>query len=192
MIEWLNMNSGFIMALLTLVYVVATIVLARLQQKTLEEVKKDREEREKPNVHLQVRVQPSGLIMFGLINYGASPAESISVNFSDEFLLALPAKAKERLEPLKNAELYLAPKQEWLFGAMGIGSLKVDTLPLATATVKFHDLKGNPYEVLWKFDFSSHGSILLRTTGVDQMTYEMSKGLSKIENTLRNIAEKLK
>ncbi len=187
MIDWLNANSGFVMALLTLVYVVATIVLAGLQRKTLEEVKRDREEREKPNVQLQVRVTPSGLIMFGIANYGTSPARSISIDFSDEFLAALPGQVSKTLENLRTASLHLAPKQEWFFGAMGKAQVEVEALPEARATITFRDHKGEENQVFWEFDFPSHGSILLRTTGIDQLTHELTKSLSKIENELKGI-----
>ena len=97
------------MAILTLVYVVATIILVCLQRRTLTEIRIDRELREKPDVQLTVRITPAGLIMFALKNYGGSPAKDISVDFSESFVSALPPEVQERLEKIGTARLYFGP-----------------------------------------------------------------------------------
>ncbi len=188
MISWLNDNQGAVMAILTLVYVVATIVLAGLQRRTLTEIRIDRELREKPDVQLTVRITPEGLIMFALKNYGGSPAKDISVDFSRSFVSALPPEVQERLDKLGTARLYLVPGQEWLFGAMGTRGVDITKLPAAQATITYRDHSNRETRTSWEFDFPSHGPILLRTSGIEQLTHELKQCLSEIGKKLEELS----
>ena len=51
-IHWLNNNQGFVMCLLTFVYVVATIVIVYYNKKSIKEMIKTREEDNRPYVLL--------------------------------------------------------------------------------------------------------------------------------------------
>jgi|LSQX01.1.fsa_nt_gb hypothetical protein len=188
MIGWLNDNQGAVMAILTLVYVVATIILVCLQRRTLTEIRIDRELREKPDVQLTVRITPAGLIMFALKNYGGSPAKDISVDFSESFVSALPPEVQERLEKIGTARLYLVPGQEWLFGAMGTGNVDITKLPVAQATITYRDRWSKEIRTSWEFDFPSHGPILLRSSGIEQLTHELKRGLSEIGKKLERLS----
>ena len=44
MIDWLNSNQGFVMSILTLVYVLATIIIVIYNRKAIQELQKTREE----------------------------------------------------------------------------------------------------------------------------------------------------
>jgi len=83
LINWLNSNQGFSMTLLTLVYVVATIVIVYYNRKSIEEVKQNREEENRPYVFVNLHKDPRDLCFYLRVrNYGKTTAkiENISVD----------------------------------------------------------------------------------------------------------------
>lgn len=51
MVNWLNSNQGFFMSILTLVYVMATIIIVIYNRKSIQELQKTREEESRPYIY---------------------------------------------------------------------------------------------------------------------------------------------
>lgn len=75
MIGWLNQNQGFVMSLLTLVYVAASIVIVVMNAKSIDEMRKTREAEGRPYVLVNLNKDPRDMCFYLRIkNYGKSGA----------------------------------------------------------------------------------------------------------------------
>ncbi len=71
MINWLNSNQGFVMSILTLVYVVATIVIVIYNRKSILELQKTREEESRPYIFAHLHRDPRDMCFYLRVkNYG--------------------------------------------------------------------------------------------------------------------------
>ena len=75
-IHWLNNNQGFVMCLLTFVYVVATIVIVYYNKKSIKEMIKTREEDNRPYVFANLEKDPRDrFFTLKIKNYGKLSAK---------------------------------------------------------------------------------------------------------------------
>lgn len=66
MIDWLNSNQGFVMCLLTLIYVLATVVIVIMNKLSINEMQKNRLEDSRPYIMINlVRILVIDAFMFG-------------------------------------------------------------------------------------------------------------------------------
>lgn len=81
MINWLNLNQGFVMSVLTLVYVVATIIIVYYNRIVIREMQQSREDESRPYVFANLHKDPRDT-RFSLIikNYGNSSAQIESID----------------------------------------------------------------------------------------------------------------
>ncbi len=71
MINWLNSNQGFVMSILTLVYVLATIVIVIYNRKSIHELQKTREEESRPYIFAHLHRDPRDMCFYLRVkNYG--------------------------------------------------------------------------------------------------------------------------
>ena len=94
MIDWLNQNQGATLALLTAIYVIATIVLVivtvrgtGIAQRSLEAVERFERERARPYVTLSLVNKPLGTIQLLIENVGATAAYQISITTQPEIMI---------------------------------------------------------------------------------------------------------
>lgn len=82
-IIWLNTNQGFVMCLLTFVYVVATIVIMYYNKKSINEMAKSREEDSRPYVFANLERDPRDRsFTFKVKNHGKSSAKIIRMEIN--------------------------------------------------------------------------------------------------------------
>jgi hypothetical protein len=80
MINWLNNNQGFTMSVLTLVYVLATIVIVIYNRKSIRELQKTREEESRPYIFACLHRDPRDVYFyFRIKNYGKTGGEIESI-----------------------------------------------------------------------------------------------------------------
>lgn len=82
-IEWLNNNQGFTMTLLTLIYVLATIIIVYYNRKSIKEMQQSREEDSRPYIFAHLHKDPRDLCFYLRIkNHGKTIAriENISIS----------------------------------------------------------------------------------------------------------------
>lgn len=179
MVNWLNANQGFVMCLLTLVYVIATGIIVLYNRRTIEEMRVSREAESRPYVFVYLDKDPRELCFYLRVrNYGKSGAKIQSVSITPN--LNLPGGALPE-NFLKN--VVLAPSQNLEFIVVG---KKDETLK-------------NDYDI--RVRYTSIGDVrkqysdqyTLTVRYVRQMGYTDIKrnNLSDEANALRNIASHL-
>ncbi len=88
MINWLNTNQGFVMSLLTLIYVIATLIIVHYNRKTIREMKESREAESRPYVFVYLDKDPRDMCFFLRIrNYGKSGAKLNHVSITPNLKL---------------------------------------------------------------------------------------------------------
>ena len=83
MLEWFNSNEGFIMSILTFVYVVATIIIVIMNLLSIKEMKKSRMDDNRPYLMANIVKDPRDKVFYIRIkNYGKTGAiiDSFEVN----------------------------------------------------------------------------------------------------------------
>jgi hypothetical protein len=82
-IHWLNSNQGFVMSLLTFVYVIATITIVAYNRVTIREVQKTREEESRPYIFAYLNKDPrDSYFHFRIKNYGKRGGEISDLNIN--------------------------------------------------------------------------------------------------------------
>lgn len=126
-IEWLNTNNGFAMALLTLVYVVATIFIcifnyqsALAARKQTEEAQKQFEESNRAKVIPRFIALEGQLYCLAFHNVGHTMAEHLVISVSKEWLDCLRRTQKNSdvadvLDALRNIEIFLPEGDKYLY-----------------------------------------------------------------------------
>jgi len=111
MIDWLNTNQGFVMSLLTMVYVVATIIIVVFNRKTIKEMKDSREAESRPYVFIYLDKIPRETHCFLRIkNYGKSGAQLNDVSITPNLTFNKGALPRDFL-----SSVILAPSQSLEF-----------------------------------------------------------------------------
>lgn len=99
-IQWLNVNSGFVMAVLTLVYVIATFYIVKANRSSVLEMRQTREEETRPYVvvYLQRNPNVNGAVHLIVRNIGTTAAYDIRIQ-------ATPPIEHPQARPLANSYL---------------------------------------------------------------------------------------
>ena len=118
-IQWCNTNSGFVMALLTVVYVGTTLFMyfsnrksVSIQKAQLKEMAHERELRDRPYVILSLESIRNGIICLKIENIGNSVAIDVCIELDSDFIEnVLSIMGNENIETINKKKMYLAPKQ---------------------------------------------------------------------------------
>jgi len=118
MINWLNTNQGFVMSLLTLIYVIATLVIVLYNRKTIREMKEGREAESRPYVFVYLDKDPRDLCFYLRIrNYGKSGAKINHVSIAPNLKLCHEALPEDFLKgvilaPAQTLEFIVLEKED--------------------------------------------------------------------------------
>lgn len=106
-ITWLNDNQGFVMSILTCVYVFATIIIVFYNRKSIKEMEKSREEESRPYIFGNLHKDPRDVCFyFRIKNYGKTGGKILSINISPNLKFVDDNKIEEFLK-----DTILAPEQ---------------------------------------------------------------------------------
>jgi len=158
MINWLNQNQGFVLGLLTFVYVLATIVLviialiqSNLTRRSLESAAQSEKRRYRPHVLFDLYSEDIALYA-SLRNTGATPAFNVKLSLSPA--IYCDSRGEKRICPLIGQSiLFLAPTRE-IRDACAFGGVfdKDFPEPLFTGSVEYEDAEGTKYEERFSID----------------------------------------
>jgi len=110
-ITWLNSNQGFVMSILTCVYVVATIVIVVYTGKSIKELEKTREEESRPYIFANLQKDPRDVCFFLRVkNYGKTGGRISQININPNLKFADNLKVEDFLN-----NTILAPGQSLQF-----------------------------------------------------------------------------
>lgn len=109
-IEWLNDNQGFVMSLLTLIYVIATVIIVWYNRKSIKSMEEAKEAETRPYIVCYFSYQENTKDKYFVVkNFGKSPATINSIVINPEFKI-FEQNASEILN-----NLTLAPLQQYHF-----------------------------------------------------------------------------
>lgn len=168
MIEWCNANSGFVMTILTLIYVVATIIVValmlranRLTARSMQIAVQLDKERSKPVVIMEVvpdipffrlKVRNIGLTAAHRIKFAVTPEPKLCFGGKDQ----IPIEKKERTIQFVSEGIQSLPPQGEV--STTLGTLErieesLDSLHFC-GKITYTDLLGDSHETIVDFDLS--------------------------------------
>ncbi len=180
-INWLNVNQGFVLGILTLVYVVTTLVMAGLMMHSNRLTRQLEEQRSRPAVIFNV-ISIDYWVHAIMKNTGLTPAYDVKVSCTPSITSDVGGKDTETALTA-HCVSFLAPQQEITdFIDGGPQFFKRYPDPVFTGTVKYKDRSGTPY----KEDFRIDLSVLKSRSYLSRV--DVGKELEKIRRTLEHLA----
>lgn len=179
MVNWLNNNQSFVMSILTLVYVAATIVIVGYNRESIKELQKTREEESRPYIFAYLDKDPRDVCFYLKVkNFGKTGGKIEGINISPQMKFV---GDKEIGQFLKN--VILAPNQ--LLQFILLEKNKETAQKIYDVSIRYH--KTNDSKRVYEEEYS------LLTQYSAQMGYTDSStsGLSAEGNALKNIANYL-
>ncbi|MES9666456.1 hypothetical protein [Bacillus nitratireducens] len=139
LLKWINANQGAVMAILTLIYVGATIFILRANSASVKEMKKTREEENRPYVVAYLDSKTNGVVNFVLKNIGKTMALDTKVEVSPR--IESPEKMPLSDSNLLNKPIPNIPPQynykAFLGMSWDIKDKEKDVYPVYKATVTY-------------------------------------------------------
>lgn len=127
LITWMNNNNGFVMAVLTFVYVIATIFIcifngksASATRRQTEEAQRQFEESNRAHVIPRFVTLEGQLYCLAFHNIGKTMAEKLIINISAKWLECLRSTEKnssvaDTLQKLKDIEIFLPADDKYVY-----------------------------------------------------------------------------
>ncbi len=184
MIEWANLNNGFISALLTAIYVVATFAILfvmtrsnKLAHKSLEQAVELERARVRPYLYLTIKILAKrdnndliGLPYAYLLlkNYGKSQACNVRIEINP-LLYSQPMINGKKIKKIpyfiENSTPNIAPEQI-LVDSLGFtqGIFEIYEKPVFNGTIKYSDSLGKEYITQYSIDLA----VMSNTSSYDE------------------------
>lgn len=187
------MSSEWTMVIITAVYVVATIFIcianfksANATKKQLEVLKKQYDEQHQPYITTElIYVQR---LFFGLrfTNHGNRIAETVKIDFDQQFVNCLKGSFKQSIEEQKGKECVIGIGQHYdLF----IGSNDIrgqeDLVP-AKGIIKYRSC-GQEYESVFHIDLKNYMTFFSVTSNEEKIQTELKNQNDKLERIGRSL-----
>lgn len=205
-IQWLNENNGFAMALLTLVYVIATILICIFNYKSAKSAKEQTKESynqfiENNRAHIIPKIiEIEGeMICLSFQNVGKDIAKDVVIDVNEEWLKKLEKtetfpKTANSLRILKNKKIFLTIDQQLCYGMYIPGNGKDDFSILKEETlivkISYKTLNKAYYE---EFEISLDSyNYLINSSDYTRLTKKQIKEIKNINEKLENINDSLK
>ena len=172
--------SGFVSAILTLVYVIATIWILIKNGQVVKEMRRAREQQLKANMVATFESRRKGLMCFVLRNLGGSAVNGLSVDISPDFVNCLDEERAATFRKLKNASLTIIPNQEVIYVAGGPQAFKKLAEAQLKGTISYTDVFGKRWSENFCIEIASYKGALLYGPGLDELTATIDRGLRAI------------
>lgn len=204
-IEWLNANNGFIMAVLTMVYVIATILICIFNYKSAIAARKQTEEsirqfEESNRAYVIPRFETLEGQLYCLVfqNIGRTMAEKLKIQISDDWLDCLKRTQKnssvaETLLKLGKTEIFLPVDDKYMYAicvpADGTGDYTVlceKPLKISISYKSGNKLYSEEYELPME-----GVNCIINTSDYVRLEQKKRASLDNIGRQLNKISEKL-
>ena len=201
LLKWINANQGAIMAILTLIYVVATIFILRANSSSVKEMEKTREEENRPYVVAYLDSNTHGVVKFVLKNIGKTMAFDTRVEVSPR--IEIPEKMPLSDSNLLNQPIPNIPPQYSYTAYLGmswdIKDKEKNAYPVYKATVTYKSTNDEKTsyveEYIMDLNFQS-GLLFMREYEVhdlvksfDTFSKDNKKALEKLNNSLSKLED---
>lgn len=128
MVKWLNDNNGFVMALLTFIYVIATILICKFNYKSAKatneqtsEMQKQFRENSRARIIPKIDTLEGKMTCLVLENIGKDIAMDVEINVDEEWLKILEQtktfpETACKLRKFKNKKIFMTVNQKMYYG----------------------------------------------------------------------------
>lgn len=192
LIQWFNQNDGFILALLTIVYVGATLVIVvimmkanRIAAESIDTIKRLDEERTRPSVFFQLSTKLVGAMnVFAEIqNLGLRTAYNIKIEIEPK--LERDNNSHKAIGIIEDGIASLPPNAKFSTFVGLSASLRQQQKLHFTGTVTYQDQEGKVFSEPFKWNLPSSGDLI----HIDRKSmHDLAKTLEKIEQNISRVA----
>lgn len=179
MIDWLNSNQGFVMCLLTLIYVLATVVIVIMNKLSINEMQKNRLEDSRPYIMINLVKDPRDRCFYVRIkNYGKTGAVLSSITISPDLNFVKDSGEKIVLDGCMfppNHMIQLIVLEEWEKTSENDYNVEIT----------YDSLESNPRHFTEKY------KLVVQYAHLQGYTDTQKSGKSDVENAIINISNSL-
>ncbi|MEA4806170.1 hypothetical protein [Acetobacterium wieringae] len=190
--------TDWIMILITLVYVIATIVIcyfngksAKAAKEQIEEMIKQSEALNRAFVTVRFEVIKTGLMCFVIENNGLQSAYNLRVKLNEEFINNLPdAGDRDRMREMNNAVLYLVPRQK----ITSVIDTKLNFDEISKVVASFEIKYNERYSDHIEIDISQYSFMLVDELPIEVISHSLealTENQNKFQQSLLKQMEKL-
>lgn len=205
-IKWLNDNNGFVMALLTFVYVIATILICIFNYKSAKATKEQTKESYNQFIeNSRARIVPKIIVLEGEMlclafqNIGHDIAMDAVIDINEEWLKKLEQTVKlsefaTSLRKIKNKKIFLTVNQQICYGLCipGDGTRDYDILSEEELIINIsYKSLNNNYSECFHIHFDAYNYIIDQSD-YTRLTKKQIKEMRETNKELKNIKESLK
>ena len=205
MIEWLNNNSGFIMAVLTFVYVIATILICYFNYKsakaTYDQTKESYKqfiENSRAHVVPKIIELEGEMLCISFQNIGNDIAEEVIIKVNESWLKKLESTATfpetaNKLRVIKKKKLFLTVDQQICYGLCISGNGYDDFKILGESTLKVdisYKTLGNYYEEHYEMPLDGY-NFLVNSSDYVRLTKKQIQEMKNANEELKKISKAL-
>lgn len=201
--NWLNDNNGFLMVVLTSVYVVATIIIcwanlksAKASREQTAEQKRQFEAINRPQIDVSIELVRRNTIALKVENTGTRYAQTVNIKINDDFITQIErAEDEERIRKISTSTYNVGVGQKWYIHICDNQKIeKLDNIPLQ-AQISYSDGK-QIYKETIQLDFSQYSEMYMYESPIEDIRHhqknlaENSKEeleiLKKIHSVIKN------
>lgn len=188
------MTPEWMMAVLTFIYVITTILIlvsnnkmADATRRQVDELQKQFQAQNRPYVCVQFETIRNGLLCLSVENTGNTPARNVRVLVNEDFTNKIHDQQRDRFRKFTETAIYLSPRQKLyccLGGPSDFSSIKDQTLLLDVT----YDGDDDHYQEHIEIDVDGYGWALLYESPLG----DISIHIKKISESLESIEKKLR
>ncbi len=189
MIDWLNDNQGAVMAALTAVYAIATIVIVRSSRSSVEEQRKLRAEQFRPFVIADLENDGERhVIFFRVENLGTMTARDVQFTVTPPFIN--PKNPTLGLDiPLVQKGLSALPPSRALRSMIAVYGDLGETDVQYTVEVNYRSGDGREFSDEFVLDFAAHMGLKLSPS---KGTHSIAETLDELARDVRTLTTQLR
>lgn len=205
-IKWLNDNNGFIMALLTFVYVIATILICIFNYKSAKATKEQTKEAYKQFIeNCRAHIVPKivelegEMLCLAFHNIGKEIATNVTIDVNEKWLKKLEKtftfpEVADSLRKIKKHNLFLTVDQQLCYGLCipGNGHDDFKTLGQIPLIIDIsYDSLGNNYKEHFEIPLDGY-NYMVNISDYARLTKKQIQEMRNINKELKNINNTLK
>lgn len=185
--------TDWLMIIITLVYVIATIFIcmaniksAKASKEELDEIKRQYNDENRPRIEVEFCYEQRVWYIVRFVNHGKQTAQNVKIVFDEEFINSLPEQVfRDTLQKQKEKECIIGVEQHY---DLYIGSNELrgnENMKPVTGKLTYRDEKGT-YESDIYIDIENYATFF-SSTSEDPMVKELKNIKKEIEGLKRAV-----
>lgn len=205
-INWFNDNSGFVMAVLTFVYVIATVLICYFNYKSAKATNNQTKESykqfiESNRAHIVPKIieLEGEMVCLSFQNIGKDIATEVFINVNEKWLKKLEKtftfpEVAESLRKIKNKKIFLTVDQQLCYGLCVPGNNHDDFAILGETPLIIdisYNTLGNTYEEHYEIPLDGY-NYMVNISDYARLTKKQIDEMKNTNKELKNISRVLK